>query len=341
MEQRITINDVAERCGVSIATVSLVINNRPGVSQATRSRVLEIAQSLNYPLKNGVAKAAKLENLAMLVKSEPDMPPHANPFYSKVIMGIEEACRRNGINLLFATLPVNENNHPVDIPSLLTSNLPDGLLMVGTFVDETILSVTGRRKLPIVLVDAYSTGENFDAIVSDNFGASYQAVQYLLQKGHRHIAFAGGEMDSYPSLCDRRNGYLRALKEKEIPDVYTADYNIMKSKGEAEILRLLQDNPQITAIFGVNDNVAVSVLNLLQNQGRRVPEDISVIGYDDSVFATRCSPGLTTMHVDTETMGRAAVQIISMRLEHPESARMSLFIHPTLVERESVSSPRS
>jgi len=341
MDQRITINDVAEKSGVSIATVSLVLNNRPGVSQATRTRVIGIAEALKYPFKGGITRAARLENLGMVVKSEPNIPPHANPFYSKVIMGIEEACRRNEINLLFATLPVNEDNHPTDIPSLLSSSLPDGLLMVGAFVDETIIAATSRRKLPIVLVDAYSDRGNYDAVVSENFGAAYQGVEYLLQKGHCHIAFAGSEVNAYPSLRDRRNGYLRALKDHNITDVYTADYNIMKSSGEAEITALIYEHPEITAILGVNDNVAASVISLLQGLGKRVPEDFSVIGYDDSIFAIRCSPALTTMHVDTETMGRAAVQLLSMRLEHPESACMSMTIHPTLVERQSVSIPRS
>ena len=110
------------------------------------------------------------------------LPPQANPFYSKVIIGIEDVCRRNGINLLFATLPVDENNCPVETPQLLYNDSIDGLLMVGTFVDETITSISGRRMLPIVLVDGYSDTEIFDSVVSDNFRAAYQAVSYLIEE---------------------------------------------------------------------------------------------------------------------------------------------------------------
>ena len=341
MDQRVTISDIAQQSGVSIATVSLVLNNRPGVSRETRNRVLETAESLGYSYRpvSSTNRTAKLGTLGMVVKTDIDTLPQANPFYSKVMMGIEEACRRNGINLLFSTLPVDKDNRPVEIPSMLSNDLADGLLMVGTFVDEMIISITGKRTPPIVLVDAYSTSECFDTVVSDNFHAAYQAVEYLIQKGHRRIALIGSETSAYPSLLDRRNGYLRALKENDIPNPYIANFNINKTKGYDETIQLLSENPQITALFGINDDVAVTALHAAQNLGKRVPEDLSIVGYDDTFLAESSKPGLTTMHIGTISMGRAAVQLLALRLENPDSARMTLTIHPVLVERDSVSCP--
>jgi LacI family transcriptional regulator len=278
----------------------------------------------------------RLKTLGMVVKTETGLPPRANPFYSHVIVGIEEACRRNQINLLFATLPVDEYNLPVEVPKILSNSDADGFLMVGTFVDETITSILGKQSRPIVLVDAYSNTASFDTVVSDNFQAAYQAVEYLIHKGHRHIGLIGSEPTSYPSLKQRRGGYSRALRENEITSAYIANFNICNESGHDPTIWLMREHPQITALFGVNDLVAVNAVRALQEIGLRVPQDVSVIGYDDIDLAVNSKPALTTLHVDTVSMGRSAVQLLMSRLEYPDAARMTITLHPTLIERESV-----
>jgi LacI family transcriptional regulator len=317
--------------------VSLILNNKPGISDETRSRVLEIADQLGYPLKPMVEpdRGPSLATIGMVVKIDPDIPPQANPFYSKVIAGIEDACRRRGIALLFSALPVDENNHPLEVPQLLSNELVEGLLMVGVCLPENFNQQPARRKIPIILVDGYSDTDDYDRVVSDNFHAAYRAVETLIGLGHRQIGLIGGADSCYPSLKDRRNGYLRALKDNEISDAYLVNFNINKSKGYQETTRLLEENPQVTALFCVNDDVGSASLRAAQNLGRRVPEDLSIIGFDDTYIAANTHPSLTTMHVDTVAMGRAAVHLLSLRLENPNSARMTLTIHPTLFERES------
>lgn len=339
MKQKVKISDIAQQTGVSPSTVSLVLNNRPGVSQETRERVIKVAEELEYPLKAaaGTGTSSALTTIGMVVKTEPELPPQTNPFYSKVIMGIEEVCRRNSINLLFAALPVDDRNRPLEIPSLFENDIVDGILMVGTFVDETIDSISGRYAMPIVLVDGYSESNSFDSVISDNFQASYQAVEYLIQNGHRNIALAGGENNSYPSLKERRNGYFRALKDNGIKNTFSANFNVSKTGGLDEISALLEDHPEITALFCVNDNVGSAAVRAAQNRGKHVPQDISVIGYDDTYIASLTLPPLSTMQVDTLAMGRAAVHLLSLRMDNPESARMTLIIHTSLIERFSVS----
>jgi len=212
----------------------------------------------------------------------------------------------------------------------------DGLLMVGTFVDETITSISGKRTPPIVLVDGYSNTESFDSVISDNFRAAYQAVDYLIEKGHRHIGLIGGEECCYPSLKERRNGYLRAMKENGLTEIYIANFNINRSKGYEETISLLKEYPHLSALFCINDDVGSAAIRAVQTLGKRVPADISIIGYDDTYIAANTHPALTTMHVDTIAMGRAAVHLLSLRILNPESARMTLTIHTTLIERESV-----
>ena len=343
MREKVTITDIAQESGVSPATVSLVLRNRPGVSDETRARVIEVAGKIGYQVKPIPASTrnSRLRTIGMVVKTEANLPARANPFYSHVIIGVEDACRNNGIDLLLSTMPVDERNRPLGVPQMLSRGVADALLMVGTFVDETITSAVGHKMAPIVLVDAYARTEAFDAVVSDNFEAAWQAVEYLIRRGHRHIGLIGGEPDAYPSIKQRRGGYLRALRENHISGVYCADFNIMTGTGYEAARELLEKNPQITALFGVNDKVALAAMNAVQDLGYRVPEDISLIGYDDVDLAGSAKPALTTMHVDTVAMGRAAVQLIMNRIEHPDSARVTLTIHPTLVERESIAKARS
>jgi len=338
MEERVTISNIAQKSGVSLATVSLVLNNKPGVSTDTRARVREVAEALGYtPKQNGAAtRGSQLATLGMIVKTDIDQQPYDNPFYSRIMMGIEDTCRKDGINLLFSTLPVDAQNHPVENPALLYNDNLDGLLMVGAFVDETVLSISGRRTPPIVLVDAYSNTESFDTVVSDNFRAAYQAVEYLINKGHQHIGLVGGEINAYPSLLDRRNGYIRAIKENQITETYIANFNIIKTKGYSEVIWLLKEHPQISALFCINDEIALTAMRAAQDMGRRIPQDLSIVGYDDIYMAQNASPRLTTMHVDTLAMGRAAVQLLNVRTANPEMARMTLTIHPRLIERDSV-----
>ncbi len=339
MKSKPTISDIARHSGVSVSTVSLVLNNKPGISQETRRRVLEVAEQLAYPLKAQTTARTlnRLSTLGMVVKTDPDSPPQANPFYSKVILGIEDVCRRSGINLLFATLPVDENNRPVEAPQLMYHQGVDGLLMVGTYLDQPLSSLSEKRTPPIVLVDGYSRGDSYDKVVSDNFWGAYQAVNYLIRKGHRHIGLLGSEPNAYPSLQERRNGYLRAMKDHKLSPGYIANFNINCSKGYNETIAFLQDYPHLTALFCINDDVASHAVRALNTLGKRVPTDISIIGYDDTYLAMNTQPALTTMHVDTLAMGRAAVHLLALRSENPESARMTLTIHPRLVERDSVS----
>jgi LacI family transcriptional regulator len=343
MKRKVRISEIASQSGVSLSTVSLVLNNKPGVSPETRSRVLGVASELGYPLASFASpgKSTQLNTVGMMVKIDPDIPPQANPFYSKVIVGIEDACRRKGISLLFAALPVDENNRPVELPQLLSNEMVDGLLLVGICIDESFASVAGVRPVPIVLVDGYAERDCFDTVVSDNFRAAYLAVDHLIGKGHRHIGLLGSDENCYPSLKERRNGYLRALKEHEIDDTYIANFNINKSKGYQETLDLLNAHPQITALFCVNDDVGSAALRAAQSLGKQVPADLSIVGYDDTYVAANTHPALTTMHVDTVAMGSAAVHLLALRLENPESACMTLTIHPWLVERASAGVPHS
>lgn len=339
MANQVTLRDIAEESGFSIAAVSLALRHKPGVSDATREHILEVAETLGYPL-NGpeeIASSEVLRNLGLIVKSEPEIPPRANPFYSRILAGIEDVCRQEEINLLYAKILVDSNNRPVQIPRLLSYKKLEALLIVGAFVDGAVASqIEGQLRIPVVLVDAYAIYDEYDVVVSDNFAGAYTAVKYLIDKGHRHIGMLGGCQSSYPSLRERRRGYEQALVNCDIPHSYLTDCSLNPDEAFKATQELLEAYPQITAIFGCNDEVSIAAIQAAQTMGRKVPEQLSIIGYDDIDFSRYVTPPLTTMRVDKVMMGREAVRLLLWRLQHPDAARMTITVHSPLVERSSV-----
>jgi LacI family transcriptional regulator len=346
MSKRVRLSDIARRSRVSPTTVSLVLNDKPGIPEETRERVLQAARVLGYERApsassnrkrsaNGSRRTVPLRTIGLVIKSIPYQIAATNPFYSYVVAGIEERCRHKQINLLYATLPVNENNQPVELPRLLGESEVDGLLFVGTFVDETLQNVLEVQSAPVVLVDGYSDF-SYDSVVTDNVNGAYLAVRHLIERGHRHIGIVGSRPQSYPSIRERRDGYIRALQESGIEPAYFADCLLDGNAARLAALDLLRAHPEVTAIFGCNDAMAIEAMHSAQELGYRVPEDISVVGFDGIDVAQHVAPPLTTMHIDKVGMGRMAVELLMNRAQNPDAERAIAMVQPRLIERESV-----
>jgi LacI family transcriptional regulator len=336
---RVTMAEIAEQSGVSLSTVSLVLRDKPGISPDTRQRVLDVAKDRGYiPKSITTPHSPDLANIGLILKAEPGLVPQANQFYSHVLAGIELVCRQQQINLLYATMPVNQDSYPLELPRMLVEeDSVDGLLLIGAFLNETLAQVVERHSAPIVLVDAYAASGRHDAVVSGNVQGTYQATAYLIQQGHRHIGLVACHPQAYPSIQERRQGYVQALQDNGISDQYFADCHIIDRQEIVEATTdLLRRNPQITAILGANDEVAIAAMEAAQALGRQVPGDLSVVGFDDIELAGRVSPPLTTMHIDKVGMGRLAVQLLVNRVEYPESGPVTAVVHPHLIERGSV-----
>lgn len=344
MPKPVTLADIAEQSQVSLSTVSLVLRNRPGITEETRQRVLTVAQELGYRVKgqsngrpvNTQPNGGSVKRIGLVVKTELNLPPQTNLFYAQVLAGIAEACRQQQINLLYSLLPVDEHSHPTALPQLLDDDPVDGILLVGAYVPPTFDQFFAERALPVVLVDAYAASAEYDAVVSDNRWGAYQAVDYLLQRGHRHIAIVGSQPNAYPSICERRKGYEQALSAHGISERYFTDSSLNTEETMQAVTALLTAQPQITAIFGCNDSVAIAASRAAQMLGRQLPEELAVVGYDDVEMAQHVTPSLTTLHVDKIGMGRLAVQLLHNRIEYPESNYVTVTLRPRLVERGSV-----
>jgi len=340
----VTMADVARLSGVSLSTVSLVLNQKPGIPHKTRLKVLTAAKTLGYQLKGATTDAGTgtqqpVKTVGVFVKSQIDdpIPPTSNAFYSYVLSGIEESCRSRNLLLVLSVVLVDVNSFPLDVPELIQHQDIDALLMVGVCINEALNNALKLVNAPVVLVDSYSYLGEYDAVVSANFEAGYQATQYLIEQGHRHIGFIGGYENSHPSFMDRRRGYAQALQDEEIASSYVRDCSYNNPQAVLNVLHSLkQENPQITAVLGCNDKVAVEIMQSAAELGWNVPKDLSVMGFDNVTMADKVTPRLTTIDIDKLSMGRLAVDMLLFRSQYPNAAVVKTTLYPTLVERQSV-----
>lgn len=339
---KVTMSDIARESGVSLSTVSLVLNDKPGLPPETRTKVLGVARQLGYEVRSTspmLTKPATLETVGILVKRAQgdSAPPSSNIFFSHVIAGVEAGCRQENISLLYSTLPVDSNNNSLEIPRLITDTRVDGLILIGNYVDERLNTALRQRSIPVVLVEAYCCSGEFDSITIENVEGTYAAIKHLIDHGHRHIAFVGSFPDSRISFRYRRQGYRQALADHGIEQTYFVDCQHNNREAVIEgVEQLLHQNPQVTALFGCNDEVAVMAIHGVMEAGKRVPEDISIVGFDNNANSENSFPPLTTMNVDKVGMGRLAVQLIINRAENPDQGTVSMRVHTRLVERLSV-----
>lgn len=338
MGQKITLRDVAKKANVSIGTASMVLNGKSGVSPETRARVLEAAAELGYQVRVPVPVLSPhcLSTIGLVVKEDPNCAPRVNPFYSYVLAGVEAECRRQNLNLMYASVPVDAYNRISALPRMLVENRVDGLLIVGFLLDHAIAELAKQVGQIVSLVDSYTTDKAFDSTVSDNFGGAYAAVSHLIEMGHTRIGLIGSAPDSYPSIRDRRNGYLRALKDHGIHETFIEDSHLVPEAAYHATRRLLEREPSLTAIFGCNDEVAIAAMRAALDSGRRVPEDLSIVGFDDIDLAQQVIPPLTTVHVDKLLMGALAVRQLVDRAQNPTRATITTVLNVQLIQRQSV-----
>jgi LacI family transcriptional regulator len=337
-QKPVTLADVAAAVGLSPAAVSLALRGKPGVSDAARKRVVEASRSLGYRPTSTVSHRHQGPlTVTLVIRALHGDSPGANRFYGPVLGGVEERCRRLHIRLMLAIMPVDEYNHPVEIPHAVTDRFSDGLIVVGAhFAGAACQLLQGAQ--PAVLVDAYAESGVFDAVETDNIFGARTAVGYLLDRGHRDIAILGTGPEAFPSILQRRRGYEQAMAEAGLPAHYVDAHYYEHDAAAAAANDYLRANPKVTAIFCANDMVACTFIQAARAAGISVPDQVSVVGFDDIDMARFISPTLTTMAVDKAGMGRLAVTLLAHRLEVGKECFTSTLVQPQLIERESVRS---
>ncbi len=328
----VTIKDVARESGVNISTVSRALNNGYGVNQQTREHVLAVAVRLNYR-PNRVARGlvtGRSHSLALLLSDI------RNPFFAEVARGAEDAALAADFDLILCNSDLDAGKQMQYVSSLAEKRV-DGILMNSV----AALNRAQREQLaglgiPIVLLNRSVGGGPFSTVCADNETGGALAAQHLLDLGHRAIAHITGPRQ-HGNLSDRERGFLRtvrAAKNRVHAVVLRGDFNFT---GGAELTaKVLDRYPKVTAIFAANDVMAFGAARTALERGLKIPDDLSLVGFDNLEFSSIIYPPLTTIHQPKYEMGQAAVEIL-LRLargtesQTPEERRLGV----KLIERQS------
>jgi LacI family transcriptional regulator len=331
-----TIKDVARESGLNISTVSRALNNGYGVNDQTREHVIAVAARLNYR-PNRIARGlvtGRSHSLGLIVSDI------RNPFFGEVARGAEDAARAGSCDLVLCNSDLDAEKQMKYVQSLLEKRI-DGIMMnsVSMLSREQQAQLAGSG-VPIVLLNRPASNHTFSTVCADNESGGALAAQYLLGLGHRKIAHLTGPRQ-HGNLSDRTRGFVRALQSAENPVQPIVRHGKFNFDGGTELTRkLLDEHPDVTAIFAANDVMAFGVVQAALDRGLRIPEDLSLIGFDNIEFSVIVNPPLTTIHQPKYEMGYAAVDIL-LRLAHnkgkqmPEHRRLGV----ELIERQSCRQP--
>ncbi len=351
-QSRPNLRAIAERVDLSLTAVSLALRGDSSIPLETRQRVLLAAEELNYQYVPRAKKASAkpLLRIAFVIHDYGDHPMAANPFYGHILTGVEQACREQHASLSFVVLQ-HDHAETVDLPPVLTHDL-NGILLASPYPEKLVDRIRRESDVPIVLLDNILYNSPYDSIMADDFGGAYQATQYLLNNGHQQIVPVTAMLfhpTIIPSFRRRYWGYCAACADAGVTPLPAA---IVPLHLDPEISGLTDKYPVFqawldgilhrhsscpTAIFGVCDFLALTILRTLQNMGRRVPDDVSVVGFDDYNMSRIVTPTLTTVHSYKKAMAWVAIKRLLDRIEGDETPPQYITLEADLIIRESTS----
>jgi DNA-binding LacI/PurR family transcriptional regulator len=316
-----TIREVAARAGVSTATVSRSLRGGAGVEPATRKRVEDAARALRYR-PSGVARSLKLRATSTVGLIVTDIE---NPYFPQIVSAVEDAARERGYTVLLAD-GRRDPDRELQSLDILAEREVDGMIIASTAVSRRHHERIGELTCPTVIVNSESTVPGVPAVMSDNVMGGRLAAEHVLELGHRAIVFVGDDDEPNSAVQARIKGARTAVSEHSGEEVsFRAVASVGIGDGSVEggiraARELVGESFAETAILSRNDLTAIGVMRGLINAGLRVPQDISVVGYDDIELAAYVDPALTTVRQSTEVMARLAVANLFERLDHARGA---------------------
>lgn len=326
------LHNVAERAGVAPITVSRVINKSGYISQATRERVESVIKEMGY-IPNSLARglrSKKTNTLALLVTDI------TNPYFTLMARGVEDVAGASNYVVVYCNTDESETKEEGYV-NLLAQRQVDGVLLVPSGDRSKTVEFLVANEIKVVAVDRRVSNVAIDTVRSDSEGGAYRLTQLLIALGHTQIAIIAGPQ-VVSTATDRVAGYKRALAEAGLADKAQVYYGVFNQQsGFALTEQAMQQSPQPTAIFGTNNFITIGVTKALQARGLRIPEDISVVGFDDLPESMLLSPFLTVAAQPAYEMGRIATELLLKRIagKGPEDVT-DLILPTTIVERNSI-----
>jgi len=332
-----TLKDVAKEAGVAFKTVSRVVNNEPNVSKETKEKVEEAIKKLHFT-PNLIARSLsskKIMNIGIAVGW-----PIESFYVSQLLSETLKACTEKEYNLSVFSTAGDVKNAKERIIAASSGLIVDGLILdTVTAADKELLEKLESLNIPFVIIHPTDLdGSNdYDYVTIDDFEGAKKAVGYLIELGHRNIGCIIG--DSFTEAKDRYDGYKSALKDANLPcssrSLCLAKNLTAYSVGYKYATELIKENKALTAIFCESDEVALGAISALIKAGKSIPDDISIIGYDDSYAASLAMPSITTIHQPIDKIAKAAVDMLVNRIKDNECPRSHITLETELIERNS------
>ncbi|KTF18479.1 LacI family DNA-binding transcriptional regulator [Pseudoalteromonas sp. H105] len=331
--KKVTINSVASYAGVSKKTVSRVLNNEPNVSDATREKVLKVFKELDYtpnPIARGLA-----QNRSFIIGCIYDNP--SKSYITRVQTGALAACQENNYNLLIHPCDMRGDALISNIEQLLQTSRLDGLVLTPPFSDfKELVDFLKTKKIPYARVASAVLDDESISVRSNDEQGAFEITEHLIGLGHRSIAFIKGHPD-HSATEQRFKGYLRALETHGVQfnERLVEEGNFSYHSGVDSARSILDLTPRPTAVFASNDYMAAAVLKLATQRQLKVPDDISIAGFDNAPIARHIWPGLTTIAQPVEDMTKQAVTKLIESIAQPEEKPYQVTLEARLITRES------
>lgn len=328
-----SMNDVARRAGVSIATVSRVLNNSSSVNDETRSKILKAIKDLKYQ-PSRVAKRLRSKGgpsnlLGVLI------PDIRNPFYVDVLLGIEDIAYKNNYAIIMCNFSQDEKKEAMYL-EILESEAIDGLIAAPANEDDVRLKRIVNNGLPVVCVDRGLNGIDVDVVWVNNESGAYSAVEYLIKAGYSRIAHIGG-LTSIPSSRLREAGYVKALSDNNLSVrselLVHGDSSYESGVAFAEQLLNLPNRPD--ALFTGNNLITLGALEVIHRMGLKIPDDIAIIGFDDMSWANSLNPPLSAVRQPAYEIGKRAGEMLIQRIHDPKRPCIQMTLNSELMIRSS------
>lgn len=324
----VSIKDIAKAAGVSHSTVSRALTNTPLVANKTRRRIQRIARNLGYT-PNAIARGLVTQRsraIGVIVTTI------ADPFVAEVVRGIEEVAGDQRYRVFLG----NSHSDPtreVNLVRALREWRVDGVIVASSRVGSLYLPLLKQIRVPIVLINNQHTGRYIHSVGIDDTQGALIATRHLISLGHRVIAYVGGPSE-HASNAKRQAGYRQAFSEAKVKyDPSLVLTGSGRADGGDQVVDLLQRAPNLTALVCYNDMTAIGALAALKRSGKRIPQDISIVGFDDIAFASYVDPPLTTIHQPKDELGRLAMRMLLDILNSNKVANITVPVE--LVVRES------
>ena len=327
-----TVGEIASKAGVSKSTVSLVLNNRPHVSEEMRKRVFSALEELK---KNNSAHLTTPREKSLRILLLHPLRMGSVQVFRELLQGIQSGIESIGGQLTLAL------HHPPFYPEHTTSILlhdpsfrPDGVLLMGAMRNDPILNEIQKDNIPCVLIAREIPPKGFSTVGMDNFQSAKEAVEYLIHIGHRNIAFVGGD-EEFEYTRHRKAGYIAAMRSAGL----RWKGLIFMGPGDRAAWDFLRSHQPVTAVFFVNDEHAALGVKTLQGQGIRIPDDLSIIGFDDTADTSSFDPPLSSIWVPRFEIGELAAKTLSEQIARPSIQSVRILLKTQLRLRETSVQP--